>query len=138
MKNPFSLAITAALLAAPVLAQNQKPVKTIRVAPLVAEDPRQQGTADLMTAKLVSHLVEHGVTVVEGKADLPTDAILKATYIFRAGRFEGPVRLTDRGGRVIWADEAQSTRSEHSASSSFAEAVALKVEDFLFKQQQQR
>ena len=89
-----------------------------------------------MTAKLVSHLVEHGVTVVEGKADLPTDATLKATYIFRAGRFEGPVRLTDRGGRVIWADEAQSTRSEHSASSSFAEAVALKVEDFLFKQSQ--
>ena len=101
----------AALLGVPALAQ--KPIKTVRVAPLVAENPRQQGTADLMTAKLISHLVAHGITVVEGKADLPTDAILHGAYIFRAGRFEGPVRLTDRGGRVIWADEARGTLFEH-------------------------
>ncbi len=93
---------------------------------------------DLVTAKLISHLVEHGVNVLDGDSDHPTDAVLKVTYTVRGLHIEGPVRLTDVSGRVIWAGEASSLPFSHSASTSFAEAVALKVEDYLFKQQQQQ
>ncbi len=136
MKIPFSIALVAALLAVPALAQ--KPIHTIRVKPLTAEYPGEQSLGDMITARLISHLVAHGIPVVEGESDQPTDAILKVTCRFRAGRWEGPVRLTDMNGLVIWADEARGTLFAHSASASFAENIALKVEDFMFKQQQVR
>jgi hypothetical protein len=141
MKIPFSIAIVAALLAVPALAQNQKPIKAIRVERLVAEGCCGQDLADLVTAKLISHLVEHGVVVLEGDSDHPTDAVLHVTYTMRTlppfVHIEGPVRLTDMSGRVIWAGEARSLPFSHSASSSFAEVVARQVEDFLFKQESQ-
>jgi hypothetical protein len=136
MKTQFSIVIVAfaALFAVPAFAQ--KPIKTIRVAPLVSNDCCGQDLADLVTAKLISHLVEHGVNVLDGDSDHPTDAVLKVTYTVRGAHIEGPVRLTDVSGRVIWAGEARSLPFSHSASTSFAEAVAREVEDFLFKQSQ--
>jgi hypothetical protein len=130
----LTVLIFGALFAAlPALAQ--KPT-TIRVAPLVSNYPMKQGRADEMTAKLIAHLTAAGVSVVEGKSDIPTDAILKVACDQRAGAYiEGPVRLTDTHGRVIWADEVRGRSFAHDAEASFAEAVAIKVEMFLFKQQ---
>ena len=125
----FSLCAT--LLTLPAL--GQKPY-TIRVAPLVSNHPMEQEYADLMTAKLIAHLTAAGVSVVEGDSDMDTDAVLKVTYSVHDPYIEGPVRLTAIDGRVIWADEVRSRKFSHNASTSFAENVALKVEEFISKQ----
>jgi TolB-like protein len=129
----------ALLLALPALGER---IHTIRVAPLVSNQPMQQSYADLMTAKLISHLTTAGVSVIEGESDTPTDAVLNVTFSVRevAGvggswyHIEGPARLTDMDGKVIWADEAHNTKFAHSSSTSFAEDVARKVEAFLSTQ----
>jgi hypothetical protein len=72
--------------------------------------------------------------VLEEAEEQSADAVLKVTYSQRGAYLEGPVRLTDMHGNVIWADEARSKPFTRSASTSFAETVAQKVEDFLFKQ----
>jgi hypothetical protein len=126
-----ALIFGALLLTLPALAQK---TTTIRVAPLVASHPMEQEYADVMTAKLIAHLTSAGIAVVEGESDEDTDAVLKVTYSQRGPYLEGPVRLTDMHGRVIWADEIRSKPFTRSASTSFAETVAQKVEDFLFKQ----
>ena len=128
------LALGALLLTLPALAQ--KPY-TIRVAPLVSNHPMEQDMADVMTAKIIAHLTAAGVSVVEGESDTETDAVLKVSYVTRSNesshviRIEGPVRLTDIGGKVIWADEVRSRLFTRNPSSDFAENVALKVEAFL-------
>ena len=89
-----------------------------------------------MTAKLITNLTEARVSVVEGESDTPTDAVLKVSYRVRDDgyRIEGPVRLTDSDGKVIWADDVRNSRFARSTSSSFVENVARKVEAFLFRQ----
>lgn len=129
----------ATFLTLPALGQK---IQTIRVAPLVSNFPNSQDLADLITAKLISHLVAAGVSVVEGPSDIKTDAILKVTYMVREDdgngikqlHFDGPVRLTTTEGKVIWADEVRNSPFSRSPSSSFAENVARKVEAFLSSQ----
>ena len=132
-----ALALGALLLTLPALAQK---VQTIRVARIISPYPNQQEEADLITEKLVSHLVGAGISVVEGESDTNTDAILKVSYVVRSNenggvvRIEGPVRLTDIGGKVVWADEVRSRLFTRNPSSDFAENVARKVEAFLATQ----
>jgi hypothetical protein len=131
MKAP--LIFGALLLTLPALAQP----KTIRVERLVAAEPMNQDFADVMTAKLISHLVEHGVDVLDGESDATTNAVLHVTFQTRGEgltRIEGPVRLTDTNGRVLWAGEARSAPFSRSPSNSFAEVVAKEVEDFMARQ----
>jgi hypothetical protein len=128
------VALGALLLTLPALAQK---AYTIRVAPLVSNHPMEQDMADVMTAKIIAHLTAAGVSVVEGESDTETDAVLKVSYLTRSNesshvvRIEGPVRLTDIGGKVIWADEVRSRLFTRNPSTDFAENVALKVEAFL-------
>jgi hypothetical protein len=118
------------LLTLPALGEK---IQTIRVTPLVSNQQFYQEYADVMTAKLITHLTEAGVSVVEGESDTPADAVLKVSYLVRDDgyRIEGPGRLTDVDGKVIWANEVRNTRFARSPSSSFAENVARKVEAFL-------
>jgi hypothetical protein len=135
----FKALLFGTLLTLPALGQK---IQTIRVAPLVSTYPGEQQYADLITAKLISHLVGAGVSVVEGASETPTDAVLKVTYMvqttedngFKQYHFQGPVRLTDMNGKVVWADEIRNNPFAYSASSSFAENIARKVEAFISKQ----
>jgi hypothetical protein len=130
-----TLVFGAFLLALPALGEK---IHTIRVAPLVSDQPMAQPYANLITAKLVSHLAANGVSVIEDESDTKIDAILKVNYmVTEVGtqyRIEGPVRLIDGDGKVIWADDVRNSHFARSASSSFAENVALKVEAFLSTQ----
>jgi|HubBroStandDraft_6_1064221.scaffolds.fasta_scaffold200519_2 hypothetical protein len=66
-----ALIIAAFLLTLPALG---KKIKTIRVAQLVSDQPFYQQYADMMTAKLIAHLTEAGVSVVEGESETHIDA----------------------------------------------------------------
>lgn len=132
------LILTVLTLTTTVFAQTK--VKTIRVEPIVPINTTasEHELAELVMAKLVTHLAAHGVSVVEGASDTPTDAILHVTYNATLGdrgyHIEGPIRLVDMDGKVIWGDEVKSGVFVHSASTSFAETVAIKVEKFLARQ----
>jgi hypothetical protein len=131
-----ALIFGALLLTLPALGEK---IHTIRVAPLASDQPSYQNYANLITAKLISHLAGAGVSVIEGESDTPTDALLTVNYLVRIDgdsgyHIAGPVRLTDGDGKVVWADEAHNSAFARSATSSFAENVARKVEAFLSTQ----
>lgn len=102
---------------------------------LEGSDP---AVANMYAAKLVSHLVKHGFTVVESEDD--ANAILHGSgliqnysteyghtrYFAQAG-----MRLVNKDGLVLWADDIRSSRYAESASSSFAENVAKSLEKAL-------
>lgn len=126
--------LVASFLSLPALAQ--APIKTVRVErieTLCCHD--SQSTADLVTAKVISHLVAHGVTVLDGESDHATDSILHVTFVSNPnGTLQGPARLTDAAGKVVWAGEARTAPFTRSASSSFAESIAKQVEEYLARQ----
>jgi hypothetical protein len=133
--------LTLAVLTLTTTIFAQTRVKTIRVEPIVPMNttPWEHDLAELVMAKLVTHLAAHGVSVVEGASDTPTDAILHVTYnaTHRGDHdyhIEGPIRLVDMDGKVIWGDEVKSGAFVRSASTSFADSVAIKVEEFLARQ----
>ena len=107
----------------------------IYVAPL---ESTVQGLADMVRAKLISHLVKHGLTVVESeeKADaiLTGDGLMQGStneYGHTHYRLHAGMRLVSKAETVIWADDVASGRFAQSASSSFAENVAKSIEDAL-------
>jgi len=98
-----------------------------------------QSLADMVTAKLISHLVKHGLRVVESEED--ADAILTGSGMMQQStseyghthfRLHAGMRLVSKDkGTVIWADDVSSSKFAESASSSFAENVAKSVEEAL-------
>src|SRR3954453_21043026 len=104
MCKKYALIVLGALLSTlPAVGQT-----TVRVAPLVSEEPYRQDLANLITAKLISHLVQSGISVVEPESDAKTDATLRITYAVQEGdgniHIGGAVRLVDSEGKVLWAD----------------------------------
>jgi|SRR6266567_5984122 len=127
----FVLAVS--LLALPLHAQNKK---TIRVDQLVADNPNDQGAANLITSKLISYLTKYGIQVVESGDE--ADAVLTGSYVITSTskngytryHVQGAVRLTDKDGKVLWGDVVLSGPYAKSATSSFTENVAKKVAAF--------
>jgi hypothetical protein len=101
-----------------------------------------KGVVDMVSAKLISHLVKHGIAVTENVDD--ADAVLNCTGLIETSttdeghtryRLQAGVRLVDKDGGVLWADDVSSSRYGLSASSSFAENVAKSLEQALSKSQ---
>ena len=123
----------AAMLSAQTGAQSSQGVKVF--VDLEGSDPE---LANMYAAKLISHLMKHGISVVESMDD--ADAILHGSglvqsysteyghtrYIAQAG-----MRLVNKDGLVLWADDVRSSRYAESASTSFAENVAKSLEKSL-------
>ncbi|MGB6194342.1 MAG: hypothetical protein WBF42_17890 [Terracidiphilus sp.] len=94
--------------------------------------------ANMVTAKLISHLVKHEISVVESVDD--ADAVLNLSGLIQTStgeygqmhvRLQAGVRLVSKDGAVLWADDVRSSRYAESASSSFAENVAKNLEKAL-------
>jgi hypothetical protein len=90
--------------------------------------------ANMVTAKLIGHLVKHGISVVESVDD--ADAVLNMSGLIENSngghiRLQAGVRLVNKEGGVIWADDVRSNFYAESASSSFAENVAKNLEKAL-------
>ena len=107
-------------------------VKTIYVAPLDSQDAT---VGNLISAKLMSYLAKHrAISVVESAEK--ADAILTGTgqvqtvnnvYGHPSYRVQAAMRLDNKDGVVLWADDVASSRFATSASSSFAENVAKRL-----------
>jgi len=102
------------------------------VNPLEGQDP---SLANMLSAELISHLVKHGIAVVESVDD--ADAVLNCNGLIQTSttdyghtryRIHAAVRLVDKDGKVLWADDVSSIRYGQSASSSFSENVAESLE----------
>jgi hypothetical protein len=133
MKTLVAFLLAVFLLGLSLHAQN---TRTIHVAQLVADNPADQGTANLLTAKLISYLAKYGVPVEESGDD--EDAILAGSFQISSAttngytryRVQGAIRLTDKDGKVLWGDDVRSSPFASSATSSFAENAAKKVAAF--------
>jgi len=131
------LAILLGLVSASVLPAQQP--KRIFVMPM---ESTSQPLADMVTAKLISHLVKHGLTVVdvEEKADVVlTGAGIMETRQDQYGHphfhIHGGWRLVSKkDDGIIWADDVSSSRFAQSASTSFPDNVAKSVEEALLKE----
>lgn len=102
------------------------------VNPLEGQD---RDAANIVSAQLISHLVKHGIAVVESVDD--ADAVLNCTGLIQTAtteyghtryRIHAAVRLVDKDGKVLWADDVSSSRYAQSASSSFSDNVAKSLE----------
>jgi hypothetical protein len=102
------------------------------VNPLEGQD---RALANMLSAELISHLVKHGIAVVEAVDD--ADAILNCDGLIQTStteyghtryRIHAAVRLVNKDGKVLWADDVSSSRYGQSASSSFSENVAKSLE----------
>jgi hypothetical protein len=103
----------------------------VYVSPLEGSDA---GVDNMITAKLLSHLVKRGVSVTESVDD--ADAVLTGSGVIQTSlsdygrvryRLQAGMRLVNKGGDVLWADDVSSSRFSESASSSFADNVAKSV-----------
>ncbi len=125
----------AIVWATPMGAQNASHSMKVFVNPLMGTN---QDLADMVTAKLISHLVKHDISVVESVDD--ADAVLNLSGLIETSNNEygrthihlqAGVRLVNKDGAVLWADDIRSSRYAESASSSFAENVAKNIEKSL-------
>jgi hypothetical protein len=113
----------------------QSPGLKVYVAPWEGSD---QAVSNMLSAQLISHLVKRGISVTETEDN--ADAILTGSgliqtslsdyghtrYHLRAG-----MRLVNKDGDVLWADDVSNSRYAQSASSSFADNVAKSVSQAL-------
>lgn len=129
------LMICATVWVAPLNAQNANHSLKVFVNPLQGSN---QDLANMVTAKLISHLVKHQISVVESVDD--ADAVLNLSGLVETSdseyghvhvRLQAGVRLVSKDGAVLWADDIRSSRYAESASSSFAENVATSLEKSL-------
>jgi hypothetical protein len=90
MKTLVGFVLAVSLLALPLHAQDKK---TIRVDQLVADDPSAQGTANLLTSKLISYLTKNGVPVVESGEE--ADAVLTGSFQITSATDNGYTRYHD-------------------------------------------
>lgn len=132
MKNVACALLSTLVFCGAISAQRLQDVKTIFVAPLTGENA---AVADMLSAKLISHLAkDHEIVVVESedKADailLVTGILMNATNSYGRGRYHitAGVRLTNKEDVVLWADDVASSPFARSATSSFADNVAKKL-----------
>jgi hypothetical protein len=98
---------------------------------------------NMLSAKMISHLVKRGVAVTESVDD--ADAVLTGSGLFQTStteyghmryRLQAGMRLVNKDGVVIWADDVSSSRFSESASSSFADNVAKGVAEALSQRAQ--
>ena len=108
-----------------------QPQLKIYVAPIEGYD---HGLADMVTAKVISYLVKHGVSVVESEEDADetlTGAGMMQTWSDDYGKthyhLQAGMRLTNKDGKVVWADDVASSKFAQSATSSFADNVAKSI-----------
>jgi hypothetical protein len=97
-------------------------------------------TDSLISAKLIGYLAKHHeISVVEAPEN--ADAVLKGTVQIQSqtdnfGRasykIQGAMRLVNKEGMVLWADDVSNSYFAQSASSSFAENVAKKLLNAMF------
>lgn len=107
-------------------------VKIIYVKPLGGTDI---AAANLINAKLVTYLAKHhDISVVETAEN--ADAILTGTAVIQNStnslgqatiRVQATMRLDNKEGVVLWADDISNSPFASSASSSLAENVANKL-----------
>ncbi len=135
-KYVAALALICGMFGVAVHAQTTHQPKVF-VNPLEGPD---KALADMVSAKLISHLVKHGIAVTESVDD--ADAVLNCSGLVETSvsdqghtrvRIQAGVRLVDKDGNVLWADDVASSRYATSASSSFAENVAKGLEQALSK-----
>jgi hypothetical protein len=138
-KSVVALMLVCGMFGVTLNAQATQPLKVF-VNPLQGSD---QAVADMVSAKLISHLVKHGISVTESVDDADEVLNLSGLVQTSAGeqgrthyRIQAGVRLVDKDGNVIWADDVASSRYALSASSSFAENVAKNLEQALSKTRQ--
>jgi Lipopolysaccharide-assembly len=122
---------TAVVLKAQAAPEGPSGVKVF-VNPLEGQDP---ALANMLSAELITHLTKHGIAVVEGVDD--ADVVLNCTGLVQTSttenghtryRIHAAVRLVNKDGKVLWADDITSSRYSQSASSSFSENVAKSLE----------
>jgi hypothetical protein len=132
----LGLMLGAMLLDAQSSIKRLQDVKTIYVAPLGGDD---SAVGNLISAKLITYLAKHrGILVVETVDN--ADAVLTGTGQVRTttqnGRtsyhIQAAMRLDNKDGIVLWADDVSSSMFARSASSSFAENVAKKLVQAMF------
>ena len=133
----FWLICGAALLAAQPSVERLQDVRTIFVNHF---DSRNPEVANMVNAKLISYLAKyHGVSVVESEDK--ADAILTGSYQIQPVtneyghtryHMQGQMRLDNKDGVVLWADDVSNSPFARSASSSFAENVAKKLVRAIF------
>lgn len=137
-RSVAALALICGMFGVALNAQATHPPKVF-VNPLEGSD---KAAADVVSAKLISHLVKHGIAVTESVDD--ADAVLNCSALIQTSvtdqghtryRIQAGVRLVDKDGGVLWADDVASSRYALSASSSFAENVAKSLEQALSKPQ---
>jgi hypothetical protein len=115
-------------------------VKRIYVAP---PDGRDAELANLVSAKLVTYLAKHReISVVEtpdgadavltgtGRVESQTNTYGRVSY-----RVQAAMRLDNKDGLILWADDISSSLFARSATSSFAENVAKKLLEAIFPEQ---
>jgi siroheme synthase (precorrin-2 oxidase/ferrochelatase) len=112
------------------------------VNPLEGQDP---ALANMLSAELISHLTKHGIAVVESVDD--ADAVLNCAGLIQTStteygrtryRIHAAVRLVNKDGAVLWADDISSSRYAQSASSSFSENVAKSLEQAMSAKQKDK
>src|SRR6266446_5431825 len=110
------------LLGAQTSVQRLQDVKTIYVLPMDAHNAEM---ANLITAKLISHLAKcRSISIVESEDN--ADAILTGSGLVRSTsnayghpgfHVSGAMRLDNKDGVVLWADDVSSGRFARSATS---------------------
>jgi hypothetical protein len=90
--------------------------------------------ASMLGSKLISHLVKRGVSVTESVDD--ADAVLTGSGLVQTSttdyghvryHLQAGMRLVNKDGSVLWANDVSNSRFSESASSSFADNVAKSV-----------
>src|ERR1700733_145606 len=88
----------------------------------------------MLSAKLISHPVKHGVSVTESEDDadvILTESGLIGTSLSENGnvpyRLQAGMQIVDKERAVVWADDISGGSFAQSASSSFADDVAKSV-----------
>jgi hypothetical protein len=131
----FISLLTCGIAGAVPLAAQSAPTQTqglkVSVTPLEGSNA---GVDNMLSAKLISHLVKRGVSVTESEVDADvvlTGSGLIGTSLSENGNvryhLQAGMRLVDKEGAVLWADDVSSGRFAQSASSSFADNVAKSV-----------
>jgi hypothetical protein len=144
MKTLFLL-LTASLTV--VLAQSVpahvQDVRSIYVEPLTGSSfpgSTLEGLASMMNAKIIGRLAKTRVTITEdadkadailhgeGMVNSSTNGYGRTFYQITMG-----IRLVNKDGVVLWADDITSSRYAKSATSSIAETIAKRLGQALFE-----
>jgi len=114
------------------------------VSPLEGPDAE---LAKSIRGKLIGNLEKHGISITESKEN--ADAILSGSGLMQSSfatsighrptlRIHASMRLVNKNGVALWAEDVSSSRYAVSESSSFVEKVTSKVADALAEESKRR